>query len=340
MSRNLKRVPRDFAWPLNQIWGGFVNPYYKLAGKCPDCENGYDRTGGRPDANAALFHDQWYGNAMFDPVTYGAEPLSPYAPAIWRLASRNVGAAPDFYMTHAERITRAEFKHKALTGNFGPDAPPIIPFPSFDKERAINLEARRLYELWRYQWSHHLIQADVDALVAHERLMEFTHRPRDEAQAEKLRQQKAAGGSGCWLAEPNGYHPTAAEVNAWSLEGWGHDAISNGVCVEARCAREGVPCRCARCRGTGTIWPTPEIERQYDEWTETEPPTGDGYQLWEDVSEGSPVSPVFASLDELCAWAAEHATTFADKKATAEEWKEMLEDDCVHHEDAKGNIFL
>jgi hypothetical protein len=339
VSRNLKRVPTNFDWPLRETWGGYVNPYYGLAGTCPDCENGYDRAKGRPDANAALFHDQWYGNTPFDPIAYGAEPLSPFASAIWRLASKNVGAAPDFYMTHAERISREEFKYKAMTGNFGPDDPPLVPFPSFDKERAINLEARRLYELWRYQWCHHIIQADVEALVAQRRLMEFTHRPRNEEHAAKLEEQRAAGGSGYWLDDPNGYHPTAAEVNAWSLEGWGHDAISQGVCVKARCEREGIPHTCARCEGSGTIWPTPEIKRQYDEWVATEPPIGDGYQLWEDCSEGSPVSPVFASLEDLCTWAADHATTFGSYKATVDEWKEMLDGGIVHAK-IGGNVLL
>jgi len=340
MSRNLKRVPMTFSWPTGEIWGGFVNPYYKLAGTCPNCVNGYDRARGRPDANAALFHDQWYGNKPFDPVAYGAEPLSRLAPAIWRLASRNVDAAPDFYMTHAERIAREAFKYKALTGDFGPDAPPLVPFPSFDKERAINLEARRLYELWRYQWCHHLIQADVDALVEHGRLMDFTRRPRNSQQVEKLREQEAAGGSGYWLDEPNGCHPTATEVNEWSFEGFGHDGINSGICVRARCAREGVTHTCARCRGTSKIWPTPEIEHQCENWKETDPPKGDGYQLWEDCSEGSPISPVFASLEELCAWAAENATTFGSYKATAVEWREMLDGGVVHHADGNGNVFL
>jgi hypothetical protein len=33
-----------------------------------------------------------------------------------------------------------------------------------------------------------------------------------------------------------------------------------------------------------------------------EPPTGDGWQVWESVSEGSPVSPVLASRDAVVAW--------------------------------------
>ena len=51
-----------------------------------------------------------------------------------------------------------------------------------------------------------------------------------------------------------------------------------------------------------------------------EPPTGEGYQLWETTTEGSPQSPVFESLEELCDWAEENATAFADFKITKEEW--------------------
>lgn len=59
-------------------------------------------------------------------------------------------------------------------------------------------------------------------------------------------------------------------------------------------------------------------EEQYD------PPTGDGFQLWETTSEGSPQSPVFATLEELCAWCEDNATTFASFKATKEQWFKML----------------
>jgi hypothetical protein len=54
-------------------------------------------------------------------------------------------------------------------------------------------------------------------------------------------------------------------------------------------------------------------------------------QLYETTSEGTPISPVFKSdeLDKLCEFAAENCTTFADFKATKEEWLKMLSDDFV-----------
>lgn len=88
----------------------------------------------------------------------------------------------------------------------------------------------------------------------------------------------------------------------------------------------------------------PKYDEYFSEITEKlkalcEPPKGEGYQLWETTSEGSPVSPVFKTLDKLCEWCEENATTFANYKASKEEWKQMLEDDFVHHKQGMA-IFI
>ena len=51
-------------------------------------------------------------------------------------------------------------------------------------------------------------------------------------------------------------------------------------------------------------------------------PEGDalGYQLYETTTEGTPCSPVFASLGELAAWCATSATVVAGHRWTQEEW--------------------
>lgn len=53
-------------------------------------------------------------------------------------------------------------------------------------------------------------------------------------------------------------------------------------------------------------WPTSKVWSGY-----TEPPTGDGYQLWETVSEGSPVSPVFEDREGLAWWMTTEAAGLA-----------------------------
>jgi hypothetical protein len=281
----MKRVPMDFDWPIGKVWGGYLNPYSHQAIDCPTCG------GSGRSADANRFHDEWYGKVPFDPVAYGAKPLTVDHPEIKAFATRNVERSPDFYGSGDAAVLR---------------------------------EQRRLFAHWRGQWCHHLIQADVDALVEAGRLKDFTHRPLTPEQAEALR---ATGNY--WMAEPNGYRPTADEVNTWSLHGLAHDAINAHVCIEARCKRDGVPDTCTRCAGEGTLWPTPEIKQLEEDWKEVQPPTGEGFQLWETTSEGSPTSPVFATIEQLCEWCADNATTFASFKASAEEWRRMLDADFV-----------
>ncbi len=81
----------------------------------------------------------------------------------------------------------------------------------------------------------------------------------------------------------------------------------------------------------------------YD-YNRIEPPKGDGYQLWETTSEGSPTSPVFATLEALCEWCETNTTTFGSFKASKEEWLQMLSPEGhVHVEltnDVGGKLIL
>lgn len=55
----------------------------------------------------------------------------------------------------------------------------------------------------------------------------------------------------------------------------------------------------------------------YEDWEKNrrvEVPEGEGYQLWENTSEGSPYSPVFKTLDELCAWLEPNASTSSSQR--------------------------
>lgn len=90
---------------------------------------------------------------------------------------------------------------------------------------------------------------------------------------------------------------------------------------------------CSVCKGTGI---DPAIQAQHDAWKPTDPPTGDGFQLWCTTSTGAPLSPVFASLEELCGWCENNATTFARHRATAAEWQKMLAENFVHYSEGEG----
>jgi len=58
MGRELKRVPLDFKWPINQLWKGFVNPYHSM--ECSACKGS-----GLNPATKKL-SDDWYTHLRTD----------------------------------------------------------------------------------------------------------------------------------------------------------------------------------------------------------------------------------------------------------------------------------
>lgn len=292
MSRELKRVPLSFDWPLNETWKGFINPYGKYATQCPGCEDGDGQS-----ARARELNHLWYGSiypdVSFDPTSTGSTPLTPAHPVVRAFAERQCTRTPDFYGSG---------------------------------EAAIIREAERLCGLWNASWSHHLDQDDVDALIAADRLWDWTRRPRNEEDAKKPRHENG------WMKEDNGYRPTAKEVNDAYLGGMGHDSINSWVVIKAKMKREGysdAEAACPVCKGDGHVWKSRYYKRKNDTWKQVQPPRGRGFQLWQNCSEGSPVSPVFRTLDALCQWCETGATTFGSSRATAAQWRKMLKADFV-----------
>jgi len=149
---------------------------------------------------------------------------------------------------------------------------------------AVLLEAARLTEHWNRRWCHHLNDRDVAALLEAGRLMDFTH--------------EFIPGEG-WKPKERCPTPSARDVNVWSCVGFGHDSINQWVVARAECKRLGVSPVCGRCRGSGQIWSSRGARKRHESWEGTEPPAGDWWQIWETVSEGSPVTPAFATREEL-----------------------------------------
>ena len=263
MGREIRRVPLDFNWPLDQVWEGFLSPDKFDETPCPDCQIGYS-----PEAQN--LYDLWYGKIPFDPATTGSTPWGPDAPAIRARAERNIADAPDYYGSG---------------------------------EGAVAREAQRVANHFNSGWLHHLSQDDVDALVAAGRLMDFTHRWSRETGWQKI--------------EPS-VTPTAAQVNEWSLSGFGHDSISASVAIRARCEREGIDDTCPTCKGHASLEKYEGQRAEAEAWEPTDPPKGDGWQLWETVSEGSPISPAFATAEELARWMSSPAYTWGAVKEDAD----------------------
>jgi hypothetical protein len=86
----------------------------------------------------------------------------------------------------------------------------------------------------------------------------------------------------------------------------GHDAVDRWSATEKVIRAAGLDPQvwgiCPTCEGHGNVERYPGQRAAAEAWEPTDPPTGGGWQLWETVSEGSPISPVFADADGLIDW--------------------------------------
>ena len=232
--------------------------------------------------SAKRAQDRWYGYIPFSPEENGSKPFGSDDPVIVALAKRN--------------------------------------YPKGDKNTIV-LEGVRLANHFNSAWCFHLNDEEVAALIAANRLMDFTHT-----------WTKDAG----WQKNEPLRIPTAQEVNNWSVKGFGHDSSNCYIVVKHYCEKNGLSVNCVMCNGSGEYWESDKAKEEYEAWQSVEPPEGEGYQLWENTSEGSPISPVFKTLEELCAWAETGATIFGDSKLSKEEWLETLGKEFVTYE--RGNF--
>jgi len=160
-------------------------------------------------------------------------------------------------------------------------------------------------------WDERLEEEDVLALVKGERLWDFT--------------RTWTPGEG-WKKKDSPVIPTPDQVNAWSRKGFGHDCINQWVCIKARAKKAKAVTGCPDCKGTGEYWPDPADKKKAARWKTYEPPKGPGWQLWETVSEGSPMSPVFATPEDLAAWISEHGAMGPYSKLSPEQVLRLMHD--------------
>lgn len=72
-------------------------------------------------------------------------------------------------------------------------------------------------------------------------------------------------------------------------------------------------------------WPLNKVWTGYLSFEKLEPPKGEGWQMWETTSEGSPISPVKETPEELAKWLADNnASSFGLIGATYEQWLGMI----------------
>jgi hypothetical protein len=268
MGRELKRVALDFDWPRDKTWEGYVNS----AGECwtcPEC----DGTAMSPAMR--LLTAAYDGNIPFSPESTGSTPFVFSDEVMQRSVRQKVERDPRFYGTGQEAIDR---------------------------------EAARMSAVYNAQWSHHLSDEDVAALIAAGQLKEFTHKRTK---------------NGHWRRKTPAYVPSAHEVNVWFVENW--MAVHHGqkwVVLSAECRRQGYDTDCPHCDG-GTIWASPAEKLKNQKWKKTEPPNGEGYQIWQTITEGGPISPVFAKPEDLARWMTRNGWD-SDRRTSFEQWMSFI----------------
>lgn len=178
-------------------------------------------------------------------------------------------------------------------------------------------EARALAD--KLAWHDKIGQQEVEALVEENRLRELRN--------------------GEWVKVQR-YAPDVNAANDPKRGGGllsGHDAINKWILVDNRCRLLGIPRYCDDCLGSGAVAGQDELKAA-EEWEGTDPPEGEGYQLWETVSEGSPITPVFATLDELL----DHLPTTnhgtAGARWSREEWERILTGDAIGADMRTGEV--
>lgn len=174
-------------------------------------------------------------------------------------------------------------------------------------------------ERQRMQWNNKITDEEVELLANEGRLHQWRLRMWVKSDPPEIDEDGHPKGSWIRTERPM---PTATEVNAAEDHNFVHDAINRGILVQHRCRQRGHDPECLLCKGTGNVG-TEEQRAAEKVWKQTEPPAGEGWQLWETTTEGSPKSPVFATGEELAQWMSQNPCGFAGSRISlqvAREW--------------------
>lgn len=322
MGREIKRVPLDFDWPLNKRWEGYVNAHYA---ECVTCSGqGVGIRAQRLDefmrnlCSAGRESSVRPDNYVSPPIKQVDDELNQHAFIMVKLS----GGGIDRY----ERI----LEENKL---------PYWPWPHLDPVETL-LAAADLPADWGGPLEREIIYR-LAKLTPPEHQYDCHHATRNRATGElTLLEQKRVFYPGqpidhskdpvenfpspilgeLGIHDPGtrmhelvhalGFEPDIFGSTYWrpTMEmfsrifrylGWKPDEISEYGTEYYHWDR------CGDCDGRGIPVANQEA---CDAWEESDPPEGDGWQVWETVTEGSPITPVFATGDELI----EHLVTLGD----------------------------
>lgn len=338
MGRELRRVPLDFDWPQGKVWHGYRNPHYR---KCADC-GGYGYT-----AEYKRFEEFCRRIALVGEQSYirpddFVEARPRYSKPI------HEQLMDDMYKARMAQILGHDDFYEKDTDL------PRWPWPEHDPVDTLLKAAKMTRE--------NLTDTDINVI---KRLARTVKTNMTYPQTLAIRQE----GSHKLMVVPNSsfdryvqnyphpylledgigdagenFHKVAIALGARGDRSFGWDGVWDIMKNIFRTV--GLPSYMrkseysdmefetfdwGRCQAGCDDGVAADAIEAYKAWEDFEPPEGEGFQLWETTSEGSPSSPVFKTLEALCEWCASNATTFGSNKASKEQWMQMLDDGFVHH---------
>lgn len=286
MGRYLMRVPLGFDAPINEPWSGYLNPYQELASECAHCKG----TGFGP--RALEIESQFYGNSPIEKRWAG----NPYPTCTTNKHLKDLAYANAVYYTTSGKYlgsVRCE-QDKSF-------------------ETQYEREQQRLNSIKASCLSMRLGVEEVLAyLETDSGLKKFFELKRfDSMQADMVPR-----GDVEFTALEFAHFLAAAPLTGGS--GYLY------FLQKYICEKEKVPLECAHCKGEGSFI-TKANQHLVEQWTRIEPPKGEGYQMWQSVSDG-PISPVFQSARELARYCAQNPWG-ADKHnpPSEQDWIDLIE---------------
>lgn len=130
-------------------------------------------------------------------------------------------------------------------------------------------------------------------------------------------------GTGCVVDEGQRPSPDIREFGTGlagreSMGFFGHDAIDRFRATDALVHAAGLDPdvwgKCATCNGSGSIEAYPGQAAAAEAWQRTDPPEGEGWQVWQTVGEGSPITPVLPTAEALIDHLASVGTVWDQKR--------------------------
>lgn len=233
MGRELKRVALNFAWPLNKVWKGFINPHWK---PCPaeetnECHNGYTNAGMWLEAITRLI------------AMVGSEAADARYAEQFKKRGRTY---PHPYLSEWSQAPRTQ-----------------IPRAAMEKIRESPEFSDRMKATYAYLEEH-----PAQLLPLDEEMRDFVS---------KLSGEEFEGG----MNDIGSTKPYSLKKRLLKLAGF-KEKDNWGTCKA--------------CGGNAM---DPTAKADFEAWEKEEPPEGEGWQLWETVSEGSPVSMVYATKEDF-----------------------------------------